>query len=316
MQRNEALSKMIYPSMRRQGPPKDGIIQIHVTRSCDLSCFGCTQGSNFRGKAEFISVDNFEKAVISLENYFGVVGVFGGNPCLHPKFETLCEILRAYIPKERCGLWCNNLNGHGKACQKTFDPRVSNLNVHLSQKCWDEFHRDWPESMPFGLDDDSKHSPPYVAMLDVIEDEEERWELISKCDVNQKWSALCGQIDGQLYGYFCEVAFAQALLHKNDPNWDIKGIPIPGDYKGQWWELSSDNFYDQVDWHCHRCGVPMKIEGAWAQGDSAVEREQISKCHANVCLPKKPDRLVELIEDMSQLRSRDNNFTHYIHSEK
>jgi hypothetical protein len=29
---------------------RNGVIQIHVTRTCDLSCSHCTQGSNFGGK--------------------------------------------------------------------------------------------------------------------------------------------------------------------------------------------------------------------------------------------------------------------------
>jgi organic radical activating enzyme len=127
MTEREALEKMIPPSKHRVGKPKGGVIQIWLTRACDKACFGCTQGSNLGGKPGMITVNQFEAACKSLTGYFGIVGVFGGNPALHPKFPEICEIARRYFPKEKLGLWCNHPKGHGKVMAHTFNPAVSTL---------------------------------------------------------------------------------------------------------------------------------------------------------------------------------------------
>ncbi len=248
-------------------------MQIHITRACDQSCFGCTQGSNLGGKPVMMSVEQFERACQSLEGYFGVVGVFGGNPAMHPDFDEICEVMRSYFPFEQRGLWCNNPRGKGKKMRDTFNPAASNLNVHLSQPAFDEFKRDWPESMPFGLERDSRHSPPYVAMLDVLPDEAARLELIGKCDINRYWSAMIAAIPGKgLRGFFCELAGAQAILHANDPQWPDTGVPVDPDKDDpQWWQLPMASFGEQVKWNCHRCGVPLKRYGHLAVEDNKEE---------------------------------------------
>ena len=80
MNEAQALARMVPPSKPRKGKPDGGVMQIHITRACDLACFGCTQGSNLAGKVTMITPENFEKACASLVDYFGVVGIFGGNP--------------------------------------------------------------------------------------------------------------------------------------------------------------------------------------------------------------------------------------------
>lgn len=168
MNEQQALAKMVAPGTPRPGKYRQGVIQIWVTRACDKACFGCTQGSNLRGRPGMMTPEQFEQAVLSLKGYWGVVGVFGGNPAIHPQFPELCLILQQHIPYEQRGLWCNNPLGHGRIMRETFNPSVSNLNVHLDRKAYDEFKRDWPECNPVGLTQDSRHSPPYVAMKDVL----------------------------------------------------------------------------------------------------------------------------------------------------
>ena len=170
MNEAQALAKMIAPGMIRPGKWRNGILQIHVTRICDRACPNCTQGSQLRGPYPEMSVEQFEQACISLKGYFGVVGLFGGNPPLARNFAAYCELLRKHFPRDQCGLWSNNPITPEKAqiMRQTFNPGVSNLNVHLDRKAFDMFRQHWPESRPFGLDVDSRHSPPYVAMKDVL----------------------------------------------------------------------------------------------------------------------------------------------------
>ncbi|MDE2103067.1 MAG: hypothetical protein KGL39_37830 [Patescibacteria group bacterium] len=303
----DALAKMYAPGRRRRGIWYGGVLQIWVTRACDKSCFGCTQGSNLRGPYGRITPAQFETAVQSLDGYFGVVGVFGGNPALHPDFEELCEILARHVPFERRGLWCNKLFGKGAIARRTFNPDVSNLNVHLDQAAFDEFRRDWPESKPFGLDRDSRHCPPFVALADVEPDEAARWQAIADCDINRRWSALIGVFRGELRAWFCELAGSQSMLHQHDPGYPDTGVPVvPG-----WWRAGMETFADQVRTHCHACGIPTRGFGELAQaGDQG--REQVSATHAAAFVSKSKGRRIELVTDNEQLGDSLDLVTDYI----
>ena len=327
MQEQELLGKMISPNMRRPSIWLNGVMQIWVTRACDLGCCGCTQGSNLGGKPGRISVDQFEQAVRSLTDYFGVVGIFGGNPALHPQFNELCTILRNHIPHEQRGLWCNHPRGNGVVILETFNPKYSNLNVHLVRDAYDEFVDTWPECRPYlkGLDPewpeakamkknnkeykhrvgDARHAPPYIAMQDLDQlpfpdgsrrpnTEENRNELISTCDINKYWSAMICVFRDELRGFFCEIAGAQAMLHQLNSEYPDTGVPITQD----WWKQSMSRFADQVRHHCHACGIPLRASGSLAIGGTL---EQVSATHVDIFKPKSSKKSVELVQLADQL---------------
>ena len=303
--REEAVGRMLAPGARKPGKYREGVIQIWVTRACDKSCFGCTQGSNLRGKMTKITTEQFEQACISLKDYFGVVGVFGGSPTLHPEFDQLCEIMRKHIPKDHCGLWANSPHGHGKVCAETFSPKFSNINVHLDQAAYDEWKRDWPGCKPVGLNGDSRHSPPFVAIKDVLP-EEQWWDKIIDCDINRHWSAMVGVFRGELRAWFCEVAGAQSILHQHDPSYPDTGIPVePG-----WWQKPLSDFQEQVWKHCPECSVPLRGYGELSQSENG--EEQTSATHKDIFIPKQSERLVQIVTDMEQLKSKDLKFTRYL----
>ena len=295
MNEQEALREMVAPGDKRPGKWRQGVIQIHVTRACDRACYACTQASNLAGSVPMITLENFEIAVKSLAGYFGVVGIFGGNPALHPKFPELCEIFRQHIPYPQRGLWCNHPKGHGRVMRETFNPRISNLNVHQSMEAYLEFRRDWPECQPVGLKEDSRHSPVLVSMIDMNVPEATRWRLISNCDINQHWSALIGQFRGKPRAWFCEIAGAQAMLHQNHADYPDTGIyPEP-----EWWRRPMQDFADQVRHHCHRCGVPLRGHGQLA--NAVDEDEQTTVTYLPVFKPKRPGRKVQCVATADQL---------------
>jgi len=337
MNEQECLKKMIAPGQIRPSKPyRGGVIQIHISRACDLACFGCTQGSNLAGPTTILTGEQFEAAIQSLgfqdgdglatqlpsDRYFGVVGVFGGNPSLSPYFSDYCEVLKKYVPFEQRGLWCNHPRGKGRMMRGVFDPAVSNLNVHLSEEAFDQFRRDWPESRPFGLHDDSRHSPPYVAMKDFIQDESRIWELVSGCDINQNWSAMVGVFRGKLRAWFCEVAGAQAMLHQHEEDYPDTGYPIDFSnvHNQKWWQLGMQSFKDQVRKHCFDCGVPLRGYGELAQTDrnergysDPLPTEQTSQTHEAIYRPKRVGRKVEVVTNLVQLGvGRIEKSTHYL----
>jgi hypothetical protein len=221
---------------------------------------------------------------------------------MSPHFAAYCEILRKHVPFEQRGLWCNHPRGKGKLMRDTFNPAYSNLNCHLSREAFDEFKRDWPESHPFGLDQDSRHSPVHLAMKDVVADEGQRWDLISECDLNKYWSAMIGVFRGELRAWFCEVAGAQAMLHQGEPDYLDTGLRVDrlyDDGEKRWWQLPMYSFVRQVIKHCHECGVPLRGYGQLSQATEGVE--QTSLTHLNVYRPKRPRRSVQVVTELEQL---------------
>lgn len=307
-----AVKKLVAPSQKRPRIFRGGILQLMVTRACDADCFHCTQGSNLAGKPVIMKPEEFEQAVDSLAGYWGVIGVFGGNPCVSPYFEDYCRILRAKVPFEQRGLWCNHPRGKGALCRITFNPRHSNLNVHLNSEAHAEFSRDWPESIPYlkGADEDSVHGSPWVAMKDRIPDEAKRWELIGDCDVSRWWSALIGIVPGRgLRAYFCEIAYSQAALHEafdpGNPDWPDTGMEVtPG-----WWRKPMEAFEDQVNLHCHSCGIPLRRQGQLAVGG---EFEEFSETHRMLARPKVKDRPVQLVQIGGAVERPDRPATEYL----
>ena len=307
---------MVAPSQRRRGW---NVLQIMVTRACDLACTHCTQGSNLAGKPVMMTPEQFEQACISLEGYFGIVGMFGGNPAMHPQFDTLCEIMRRWVPFERRGLWCNNLRGKGAIARMTFNPHSSNINVHLNSEAYAEFERDWPEAIRArehharnGLTTDSIHSSPWVAIKDVIPDEAERWRMIGQCDVNQNWSALIGIIRGELRAFFCEIAYAQAALHADNPNWDNTEKPMPDTglaVTPGWWRAPMAAYEQQARLHCQACGIPMRRAGQLAVGGT---KEEFSETHRWIARPKIKSKPVEFIESIGMIRRPERPATEYL----
>lgn len=332
MTEQEMLDRMVAPAGYRPSKPyRGGVIQILVTSNCNLSCYNCTQASNLRRPVSAMPPEIFEQAVKSLQGYWGVYGLFGGNPTVSKYFKEYCEILRKLVPYNQRGIWCNDplTLENAQEMRRTFDPSISNLNCHLDQKAHDLFKAGWPESNVVGLTTDSRHSPPWVAIKDVMNSEEAR-ELIASCDVNWRWSASLGMFRGQLRAWFCEIAMAQSILHQYDTKWiddalhpdhpeaepeytyPDTGVRINADGSCQydengetvhsripWWQLGMSTFKNQVRKHCFSCGVPLRGYGELAQAEDGTE--QVSATHAEVYKPKRPNRKVEIVTTLEQL---------------
>jgi hypothetical protein len=308
-----AIRNMVPPGAHKPGKWREGVIQIFVTRSCNEACFYCTQGSQLAGKPAMITPELFEQAVISLKDYFGVVGVFGGNPATHPKFPELCEILAKHIPWRQRGLWCNNPMGHGKLMREIFNPEHSNLNVHLDQNAYNEFKRDWPESKPCGLYDDSRHSPVFGSPSKLGVSESEMWNRIANCDINRHWSAMVAPFRGELRAYFCEIAGAQAMLMQNIEGYPDTGLPVT---EG-WWKKPLEDFKNQIEHHCTRCLVPYRGLGELAQQTDPDAKEMTTEDYALIYHPKRKERPVEVVSDLYQLQPASlRSFVDYIGNSK
>lgn len=297
-----AVSALNAPGQPRKGIWRQGVLQVMVTRACDLACHSCTAGSNLIHKPAVMTPDQFDEAIASLEGYFGVIGVFGGNPTTSRYFEDYCRVLRARVPFEQRGIWTNNLMGKGSLCRITFNPKTSNINTHLSKDAYEEFRRDWPEALDArpehtraGLERDSRHGTPYVSMTDLGIPEEERWRLIADCDISKWWSAMICLVRGKLAGFFCEIAGHMAALHADNPDWAGTGHPMPdigAPIEPGWWRKPMADFEQQVNTCCHHCAIPLRRPGQLAIGG---EREEFSETHRHIARPKVRGRMVEFV---------------------
>lgn len=315
MKDHEALRKMYPPGKRRPGKPHGGVLQLWVTRACDKSCYGCTQASNLKGAKEFITPEQFEQACYSLRDYWGTVGVFGGNPCLHPQFDQLCDILATHIPFQQRGLWANKFFGHGPKIRETFNPARSNINAHMDKKAVDEIRKDWPDAKIWCTNTDCRHSPVYLAMQDLIEDEDERWGLIANCDININWSAMICVFRGELRGFFCEVAGSMAMLLQDDPTHPDLGVKI----EDGWWQKTMKQFAPQARTYCHMCGVPLRGFGELSQSKDENSREQTTKTWQGVFekLGMRGGHQFQVVTDLHEIKPQSlKKMTHYVQNAK
>jgi len=231
-------------------PKEMTIIVIDITNKCDLGCSNCTRLLENQDKLWEMTPDNFRLAVQSLKNFPGTVGIIGGNPAMHRNFVEICNIFAEEFPdKSRRGLWTNNIFKHEDIATRTFGG--FNLNAHNSQRGKQSLRG--LKSLKIGnyYDGNSVHAPLLTAVKDLFP-EDEMWGRISKCDINQEWSASIVQNNGVLRGYFCEVAASFDLARGTD-----HGKPIVSD----WWKGNIDFFKDQITHFCPGCGVPAKLKG-------------------------------------------------------
>lgn len=263
---DDVLKAMKSPGQYREKIWRGRVLQIKWGTPCNLACANCTAEVNHIKEMKrgwWMTPNQLRLALRSLKGFAGVIGAFGGNCCMHPQFEEMCQVLVEEVPdKDQRGLWSNNLCGHGKLCREVFSPSHSNLNVHQVQRAYDEIARDWPEAiaarpqfMHDSLHKPSMHGSWRVALQDVIPDERKRWDLIKKCDVNQTWSAEITLVHGELRAFFCEYAATRGELHDVYGEEDV-GLPLTDG----WWAKPMEFFSKQICHHCHKCGAPLKPE--------------------------------------------------------
>jgi hypothetical protein len=176
-----------------------------------------------------MDVDYFEKAVISLKSFNGVIGVMGGQPTLHPQFPELCRIIKKHItPQSRRGLWSNYFKHeeYKEINKKTFGYFC--LNSHSGN---------------------IYHTPILVSSKSVVEDEVKRQEYIENCWIQNTWSGTINPNGG----FFCEVAGALSMLLDGVKGFDIEKKP-------DWWKRPINDFTEQRKWACDKCGAALPLK--------------------------------------------------------
>ena len=210
---------------------------IEINNICPQNCAYCTRYIRHVRKDQEYNMDlgMFRKAVVSLNGFPGRLGIIGGEPLLHPRFEEICLILKEEfkIPRKRTGLWISNrklLEKHRKLVNEVFGMIAFNEHSEGQRKV-------------------ELHQPLTIAIEEVVKDEEYKQDLINNCWVQNTW---CPSINSK-GAFFCEVAQALDII-----------LDGPGGYpiEPKWWKKTPEDFKDQVDKYCGYCGaaIPMKRE--------------------------------------------------------
>jgi hypothetical protein len=108
---------------------------------------------------------------------------------------------------------------------------------------------------------------------------------------------MIGVFRNELRAWFCEVAGAQSILHQHNPEYPDTGMQVT---EG-WWKKGMQDFAEQVRFHCHDCGVPMRGFGELACAPDEIGMEHVSAAHKDIFVPKNKTRLVQLVDSRSQL---------------
>ena len=204
------------------------VVQVELTNACHLSCANCTRHLGHHRNPFFMDLETFEKAVKSLVDFPGRVGVMGGEPMMHPKFDEITAIYRKYIPRRRREFWTAGFKWAEKkdVIYETWDRDRINYNDHIAY--------------------DGKHQHLLVALDDVVDDEQWKAELIDNCGFANHWSASITPKGA----FFCEIAASLDWLFDGPGGFDIE----PG-----WWDKSKPEFQGQIDEYCGKCSgaLPM-----------------------------------------------------------
>jgi hypothetical protein len=290
---SDILRKQAIAHMR--SPHEMQIICIDITNKCDLACSNCTRLLENQSEFWDMTPENFRTAVRSLAGYPGIIAVIGGNPAMHRNFAEICQIFVEEVPnKKQRGLWTNNIFKHSALALEVFG--IFNLNPHGEQRGIDSLR-------PLRTDawyheGNSSHAPLLTAGKDLF-GEEEMWARISRCDVNQEWSASIIQNKGKLRAYFCEVAASFDLARGTD-----HGIePVPG-----WWRRDVASFEDQVAHFCPGCGVPAKLKGHM----DCENTDTYTKSNEDLALKSlQKKRKIIAFQPAAEVRSIDHKVTQY-----
>jgi hypothetical protein len=203
-------------------------VQIEITNVCPCSCSNCTRFCGHHKHGFFMTEEQFDQALASMKNFPQMVGIMGGEPLIHPLFESFCKKAKEAFPKEQLGLWTSFPKGferYREIIVETFG------NIFLND-----------HHLPVIY-----HHPLLVAADEVMSNEAEMYYLIDRCWIQNSWSASITPRGA----FFCEVAAAWAELLNDGYGWPVE----PG-----WWWRTPKDFTSQIERYCHRCGGAMPLK--------------------------------------------------------
>lgn len=246
--------------------PKDmEVIQIEITNACAHNCSNCTRFCGLHKEPFFMDFETFKKAVDSLKDFKGAIGIMGGEPTLHPEFEKFMEYFKSQIPEVRPAAYIDFPT-------PSYREYVQGLKYRRGRKrgLWSSMGPQYYKHFELIQDvfayqvlNDHSHPNEHQGILIPREElniPDDEWiKQRDKCWIQNLWSASITPKGA----FFCEIAAAMDMLFDGPGGWDINS---------NWWERKPEYFKDQLHW-CEKCSVALNVPSILA----TEETDLISK---------------------------------------
>lgn len=242
-----------------RSPKEMRTIQIDITNACPMSCSNCTRFCGNHKKPFFMNEETFYKAVDSLTGFERRVGIMGGEPTLHPKFENFIRyIFEKHLPKYQLKPLrypVRNFIAYLRDKNYIWD---ESLNLRKGPGLWTGTGNKYYEHFELIQDtfsyqlindhkNDTLHQPLLVSRKDLGIADSEWIEMRDNCWIQNMWSATITPKGA----FFCEIAGALDMLFDGPGGWSVE----PG-----WWKRDPKDFGEQLKW-CEFCGAALLTKG-------------------------------------------------------
>jgi hypothetical protein len=245
-----------------RSPSEMKSLLIDITNACDKRCSNCTRFCGNHKKPFFMDYETFARAVDSLTEHNGTVGIMGGEPTLHPQFERFMLCLREklgvhpdrgrllypikdFVKENLRRDWeCSRVtDDKGELKYKEYGARLFS-NMGASYRKHYEIIADTCNKQV--LDDHINpvyHQPGLVARKDLGIPDDEWAKIRDSCWIQAEW---CASITPK-GAFFCEIAAGLDMLFDGPGGWPIE----PG-----WWNRTPEDVGEQLRW-CELCGFAL-----------------------------------------------------------
>ncbi len=192
-----------------------------------------------------MSVSYFKKALASLKEYKGMIGIMGGEPTLHPMFKEIVSLLPNLGTPDYKPI--RDFSGYRTARLSRINHRVG-LWTSLGDKYYEHFEA-IQDTFPYQCINDHSHKGEHITLLASYKelgftgDEFRRYR--DDCWVQREWSASITPKGA----FFCEVAGALDMLYDGAGGWDLDS---------DWWKKQPDEFGEQLKW-CEVCSACLPV---------------------------------------------------------
>lgn len=241
-----------------RSPKEMKIIQIDITNACPHRCSNCTRFCGHQNKPFFMDFETFKKAVDSLQDYKGIVGMIGGEPTLHPEFEKFA----LYMREKRTDGKVRHLRRPQKDILKYIldnmwheDAKAglwSSLNATY-YKNFEVINDTFYTQLLNDHDNDVEHQALLMPRRELGIGDAEWIAKRDACWIQNTWSATITPKGA----FFCEVAGSLDMLFNGPGGWKIE----PG-----WWEREVEDFADQLHW-CELCSGCLDVPKTMAKDE-------------------------------------------------
>jgi organic radical activating enzyme len=224
-------------------------INILITNICNLSCGGCSQQCGYIPKEKIWNIPleqlkwNLDLLVDVRKNKLNMVGIFGGEPTLHPEYKKILDLISNY--KRTTFVIFTNGRDFDKINYKKVQSHLNDYSLKdYSNIIWKIDFKD-KNSIYGGIG--QTFLPTQVAAMDILKIKNKNfyWEKAQKQCV--MWDR-CWCIIYNNKAYFCEIAASFDMMNNESSyGWPLVWGVDP-------FLRTEEEIAKQANNFCYRCG--------------------------------------------------------------